>query len=79
MIHPNYTIADVVRFSAMVNSTMDGAPVRVTITVETSDEMECHVDRQSVGRLPAAMVETLRILGVIYDGSEPEVDVHRNF
>ncbi|MDQ5982649.1 MAG: hypothetical protein QG549_646 [Patescibacteria group bacterium] len=79
MIHPKYTVADVVTFSAMVNSTMDGAPVRVTIAVEASDEMERYVDRQSVGQLPMAMIETLRILGVIHDGSEPEVDVRRNF
>lgn len=74
-VHPMYTVADTVTFSTTVSSTMDGAPVTVTISVQSAHEHEPNIDRQSVGRLPTAMIETLRILGVLHDSKEPEVDV----
>ncbi|USN96077.1 MAG: hypothetical protein H6797_03290 [Candidatus Nomurabacteria bacterium] len=72
------TATDTVSFSTTTRSTLDGVPVKVTISITADDQLEHYFDRQSVGRLPSATIETLRILGVIYDGSEPEVEVDRS-
>ncbi|MCA9334939.1 hypothetical protein KC953_02235 [Candidatus Saccharibacteria bacterium] len=40
--------------------------------------MEDGITRQACGRLPAAMIETLRILGVINDRQIPEVAKYLN-
>lgn len=70
--------ANTVTFSTKITSTLDDVSVDVTISIAASAPLEEGIVRQAHGRLPVAMIETLRILGVINDRQIPEVAKYLN-